>query len=274
MMLMLAFIVRFLLFLFNIKLKNFDVYWISLLQHVRYMHMWLSMALAQYWVLSSILRWAQSESSGSDLMSLWIHWSVSIISCETMLFCLSSESLLTLYCGSLSASLCMVSLCFPCSVHGSGLSFGQECLLAGLLRNCSIALFIISWNSLMNSSWSTLWLTSDKLSSFLVSSWSLVWSWDGSYATSCCPTFPVWFLNSPVTSCLSSYRCHRTCSHVFGRVSSTCCSTCSHVFGGFPSTHPPSVTVPVMLQTLCAPGVSPVGSLLSLHCCLMQLLPQ
>ena len=67
-----------------------------------------------------------------------------------------------LFCGSLSASLCMVSLCFSCSTLSSGLFFQQECLLTGLLSNCSIALFIISWNSLMNSSLSALWLTSNK----------------------------------------------------------------------------------------------------------------
>ena len=69
---------------------------------------------------------AQSEPSSSDLMSLWIHQSVSIVSCETMLFCSSSDSLLTLCCGSFSASWHMVSLCFPCSVCGSGLSFGKN----------------------------------------------------------------------------------------------------------------------------------------------------
>ena len=37
----LLFIVRFLLFLFNIKLKSFDVYWIHSSQCVRYMCVWL-----------------------------------------------------------------------------------------------------------------------------------------------------------------------------------------------------------------------------------------
>ena len=95
---------------------------------------------------------------------------ISIVSCETILFHSSSESLLKLYCGSFSASLHMVSLCFPFSMCDSGLSFWWECLLTGLLSNCSIALFIISWNSLMNSSQSALWLTSDELSLSSVSS--------------------------------------------------------------------------------------------------------
>ena len=67
--------------------------------------------------------------------------------------------------GSISASLHVVSLHFPCSMHGSGLSFWRECLLADLLSNCSISWFIASWKSFMNSIWSALWLTSDELSS-------------------------------------------------------------------------------------------------------------
>ena len=178
-----------------------------------------------------------------------------------MLFHLSSESLLISCCGSLSASLCMVSLCFLCSVHSSYLSFRQECLLAGLLSNCSIALFILSWNSLMNSSQSALRLTSDKLSLSLVSSWSLVWSWGGSSVASCCHTFLVWLLDSPVTSHLSGDRHHGTCSCVFGGVSSTRHGACSHVLGGVSSTLISSITVPVTFQRLCVPDVSPVGCL-------------
>ena len=98
------------------------------------------------------------------VQSLWIHLSVSIISSEAILFHSSSESLLRSLSGSVSASWCMVSLHFPCSVHGSGLSFQQECLLTGLLSNCSFALFIASWNSFMNSIQSALWLTSDEVS--------------------------------------------------------------------------------------------------------------
>ena len=149
-------------------------------------------------------------------------------------------------CGSFSASWHMVSLHFACSMHSSGLSFQQECLLLGLLSNCSIALFIISWNSLMNSSLSALQLTSDELSSSSDSSWSLLWSWGGSSATSCCHTLPVQLLDSPVTLHLSVDRCHGTRSHVFGGISSTLLS---------------SITVPVMSQTLCVPGVPPVGFL-------------
>ena len=90
-------------------------------------------------------------TSSSDLMSLWMHLSISIVSCETILFHSSSDSLLTHLGRGMSASLCMVFLCFSCSVFGSGLLFQQVCFLTGLLSNCSIALFIISWNSLMNS---------------------------------------------------------------------------------------------------------------------------
>ena len=139
------------------------------------------------------------------------------------------------YWGSLSASLHMLSLCFPCSMHSSGLSFQQECLLTGLLSNYSIALFIISWNSLMNSSQSALWLTSDKLSLLLVSFWSFVWSWDGLSAASRCCTFPLQLLDSPITSHLSSDRCQGACSCMFGGVSSTHCGACSCVFGGVSS---------------------------------------
>ena len=146
----------------------------------------------------------------------------------------------------LSASLCMVSLYFPCSIHGSGLSFQQECLLTGLLSNCFIALFIISWNSLMNSSLSALQLTSDELSLALEPSWSLSWSWGGSSVASCCHTFPVHLLDSPVTSHLSVDRHHGNYSHVLGGISSTLLS---------------SITVPVMSQMLCASGVSPVSFL-------------
>ena len=64
-----------------------------------------------------------------------------------------------------SASLRMVSLRFPCSMRGSGLSFQRECLLADLLSTCSIAWFITSLKSFMNSIQSALWLTSDELSS-------------------------------------------------------------------------------------------------------------
>ena len=128
--------------------------------------------------------------------------------------------------------LCMVSLHFPCSMHGSGLSFQRECLLSGLLSNCSLALFIISWNSLMNSSLSALWLTSDELSLSSNSYWSLSRSSGGSSATSCCCTFPVQLLDSPVTSRLSVDRHHRACSYVLEGVSSTLLS---------------SVTVPVIV---------------------------
>ena len=172
---------------------------------------------------------------------------------------LSPDSLLMLCCGSLSASLCMVSLHFPCSMRGSGLSFQQKCLLAGLSSNCSIALFIISWNSLMNSSRLALQLTSDELSSSLVFSWSLACSWGSSSATSCWHAFPARLLDSPVTSCLSGDRHHGACSHVLGGVSSTHCGACSCVLGGVSSTLLSSVTVPVTVQTLCVPAVSPVG---------------
>ena len=127
--------------------------------------------------------------------------------------------------------------------------------------NCSIALFIISWNSLMNSSQSALQLTSDEFSSSSDTSWSLVWSWGGSSDTSCCHTFPVWLLDPPVTSHLSSDRHHGACSHMFGGVSSTCHWACSCVLGGVSSTLLSSITVPVTFQMLCVPGVSPVGCL-------------
>ena len=184
------------------------------------------------------------------LLSDYHNKSVSIISCKTMLFCLSSDSLLTACCGSLSASLCMVSLHFSCYICSSGLSFQWECLLTGLLSNCSIALFITSWNSLMNSSLSAIQLASDKLSSSSDSSWSLLWSWGGSSAASCCCTFPVHLLDSPVTSCLSVDRHHGTCSHVLGGICSTLLS---------------SITAPVTSLTLCMSGVSPVSFLISLH---------
>ena len=180
---------------------------------------------------------------------------------DSILFHSSSESLLTSYWGSLSASLYMVSSCFPCFMGSSGFSFQWECLLAGLLSNCSIALFIISWNSLMKSSQSALQLTSDELSLSLVSSWSLVWSWGGSSAASHCHTFPSQLLDSPVTSCRSSDRHCGTCSCVFGGISSTQHGACSCVLGGVSSTLLSSFSVPVMFWLLCASDVSPVGCL-------------
>ena len=66
--------------------------------------------------------------------------------------------------GGMSASLHMVFLHLSCSMFDSGFFFQQVCLLAGLLSKCSIALFIMSWNSLMNSNWSALQLASNKLS--------------------------------------------------------------------------------------------------------------
>ena len=88
----------------------------------------------------------------------------------------------------------------------------------------------------MNSSLSALWLTSNKLSSSSVSSESLLWSWGGSSATSCCHTFPVHLLDSPVTLHLSVDR------H---------CGTCSHVLGGIYSTLLSSITVPITSWMLC-----------------------
>ena len=83
--------------------------------------------------------WACSEPSSSVLTSFWIHLSVSIVSSKAILFCSSSDSLLTFLGGCVSASLHMVPLHFPCSMCGSGLSFQQECFLTDLLSNCSIA---------------------------------------------------------------------------------------------------------------------------------------
>ena len=160
----------------------------------------------------SILHWVHSELSGSVLTSFWIHWAVSIVSSKTLLSHLLSDSLLMFLGGSISASLHRASLCFPCSVHGSGLSFWQECLLAGFLSNRSIASFIISWNSFMNSIRSALRLTSDELSSSSESSWSLSWSGGDSFVTSHCCTLPVQLLDSPVTSRLSVDRCCGACS--------------------------------------------------------------
>ena len=132
-------------------------------------------------------------------------------------------------CRSLSASLHMVSLCFSCSVCGSGLSFWQECLLTSLLSDYSIALFIISWNSLMNSSLSALQLASNEFSLSSNSSWSLLWSWGGSSATSHCHNFPVHLPDSPVTSRLSIDRCLGTCSLVLSGISSTLLSSVCNV---------------------------------------------
>ena len=162
-----------------------------------------------------------------------------VISSKAILFRLSSDSLLTSLDVSVSASLHMVSLHFPCSVRSSGFSFWQECLLAGLLSNSSIALFIASWNSFMNSTWSALWLASDKVSLSSDSSWSLLWSRVGCFAASCQCTSPVHLLNSPVVSHLSVDRHCRTCSCVFGGISSTTLS---------------SVTVSVKSWTLCMSG--------------------
>ena len=111
----------------------------------------------------------------------------------------------------------------------------------------------------MNSSQSALQLTSDKLSLSLVFSWSLAWSWGGSSATSHWHALPAHLLDSPVTSHLSGDRHHRTCSHVFGGISSTHCRACSHVLSGVSSTLLSSITVSVMVWMLCAPAVSPVG---------------
>ena len=60
--------------------------------------------------------------------------------------------------------------------------------------------------------------TSDELSSSLVSSWSLAWSWGGSFATSHWCAFPVHLFDPPVTSHLSDDR------HVFA-----CCHTLGHI---------------------------------------------
>ena len=154
-------------------------------------------------MVSSILHWVHSKLSCSVLTSFWIHWSVSIVSSKAQLFCSSSDSLLTFLARSISASLCMASLHFPCSVRSSGLFFRWECLLVDFLSNWSIAWFIISWNSLMNAIWPAFRFTSDKLSSSSSSSWSLSWSGGDSFVTSHCCTFPVWLLDSPVTSHLS-----------------------------------------------------------------------
>ena len=96
----------------------------------------------------------------------------------------------------------------------------------------------------MNSIWSALWLTSDKLSSSSDSSWSLSWCGGDCFVTSYCYTFPVQLLDSPVISCLSGDR------H---------CGTCSHVFGGISSTTLSSIQVSVMSQTFCMSGAFPVG---------------
>ena len=146
--------------------------------------------------------------------------------------------------GSVSASLHMLSLCFPCSVCGSGLFFWQGCLLADFWSNCSIAWFITSWNSFMNSIWSALQLTSDELSLSSDSSWSLLWSGGDCFVTCRSCAFPVWLLDSPVTSHLSVDRCHGTCSCVFGGISYTTLS---------------SVTVSVTSQAFCMSGAFPVG---------------
>ena len=192
---------------------------------------------------ASIFCWAWSEPFGSDLTSLWMHLSVSISSCKAMLFHSSSDSLLTLLGGGISASLCMVFLCFSCSVFISGLFFQQVCFLTGLLSNCSIALFIISWNSSMNSILSVLWLTSDKLSLSLNSSTSLSWSRGGLFA---CHTFPVLLPNIPVSSHLSVDRHLRIWSLLFS--------------GSF-STHLSSITASVISLMLCTSGISSVGFL-------------
>ena len=122
--------------------------------------------------------------------------------------------------------------------------FRWECLLTDLLSNCSIAWFITSWKSFMNSIRSALQLTSDELSLSSNSSWSLSWSGGGCFATSCDCTFPVWLLDSPVISCLSVDRHCRTCSHVFGEISSTTLS---------------SITVSITSWTFCVSGAFPVG---------------
>ena len=180
--------------------------------------------IAQYLVVSPIFCWAWSEPSSSDLMSLWMHLSASIISCKTVLFHSSSDSLLTYLSGGMSASLHMVFLCFSCSVFCSGLFFWQVCFLTGLLSNCSIALFIISWNSLMNSSLSALQLASNKFSLSSDSSWSLSWSWGGSFATSCYCTLSVPLPDISVRLHLSIAGHLGICSLVFSGSLSTCLS--------------------------------------------------
>ena len=109
-------------------------------------------------------------------------------------------------------------------------------ILANFLSNWSIAWFITSWNSFMNSIWSAFQLTSDELSLSSESSWSLSWSGGDCFFTSHGCTFPVWLLDSPVASHLSVDR------H---------CGTFSHVFGGISSTALYSITVSVMSQTFC-----------------------
>ena len=169
------------------------------------------------------------------------------------------SSLVKLYCFACHQTLCwlvLVKVCllpciwfsytFPVLCFGSGLFFQQVCFLAGLLSNCSIALFIISWNSLMNSSLSALQLTSDEISSFSDSSWSLSWSWGGSFTASCCCTFSVPLPDIPVSLCLSIDGCLRICSLIFS--------------GSF-STYLSSVTASVTSLMLCASGVSWVSFL-------------
>ena len=213
---------------------------------------------AQYWAVSSIFHWARSDPSGSVLTNFWIHLSVSIVSNETLLFCSSSGSLLMCFHWSISASLRKFSLCFPCSMCGSGLSFQRECLLTVFLSNWSIAWFIIVWKSFMSSIWSALQLISDKLSSSSDSSWSLLWSWGDCFATSHGCILLVRLLDPLIISHLSVDRRHGICSHVFGGISTTTLS---------------SVTVSVTFQTLCVSVSFPVGFPTALSHLLMQDIP-
>ena len=66
----------------------------------------------------------------------------------------------------------------------------------------------------------------------------------GCFATSHGRIFPVQLLDSPVISHVSIDRCHGTCSHVFGGISSTTLS---------------SITVSVTSLTICVSGAFPVG---------------
>ena len=138
----------------------------------------------------------------------------------------------------------MVSLHFPCSMHGSGLSFQRKCLLTGLLSSFLNAWSIISQNSLMNSSLSALMLASTEYSLYLGSPWSLLWSRGGCSAASHWHTSPVHLLDSPIVLRLTVDRHCRTCSLVFGGISSSTLS---------------SITVSVTSWTFCVSGAFPVG---------------
>ena len=164
-----------------------------------------------------------------------------------------------LYCGSFSASLHMVSLCFPCSVHGSGLSFQWECLLTGLSSNCLIC-FIhyfleFSYEFQSVSPLVDFWQTFFIFSIFLIICMILRWLFCH-LELPCFPSMFTWL------SCHFTSLWWQVLQGLLPCVWWNFFHSSWGLFLLYSVEFPPLSflpLVPVMFQTLCAPAVSPVG---------------